>query len=590
MTKAREDLETRVLKLETEVLALRETIARLRSTTAPPAPPPQAPEVEDASEDLLTWVGKSSLLPRLATISFLLVLALTLRTVTDNGMIGKQVGAFLGMGYAALLIAASWWQYRRGSHLAPVFAACGGVLMFTIVVELQTRFHAISSMPAYLILLLTGAALGGISYCHQVALPVLVGSLGMCLAGVLIDYPNPFYPSLVILLLLANLLGAFATRLQRCSWLRWILLLVTATVVQVWALKLVRGLHRGGKGALAFSPEYFLPLLFLLFAAFLGVAVLAVLRRTSGRISRFDLALPTITAVWAHAAAAPVIYARFGNGLVLGWMGVFVAGVLLGFGVWLARRESAGVNAFAVAGTALGLLTLPAALESLLASLPFAGVFALLLAHWAQQWRNGFLRLLSYLVQIYACGTLLYLLWDAAAAGFVPSALAAGILAATAFWHFRWCRTHPPTEGAVFFSPFDRQDATAIFLLLAALANGFFLPRTTLYHALQLNGGDILAPFHGGQSVLINVTAAVLLWFSLRRRNREIRNVALLLTLIGAGKVFLFDLFSFRGAPLVLAVFSFGLTVSLLSLCLARWTRLAEDPPASAAKPPVTEA
>src|ERR1035437_7252030 len=58
----------------------------------------------DASEELLSWAGKSSLLQRLSTLCFLLVVALILRTIADSGLIDLQIGSLLGMGYASLLM------------------------------------------------------------------------------------------------------------------------------------------------------------------------------------------------------------------------------------------------------------------------------------------------------------------------------------------------------------------------------------------------------------------------------------------------------------------------------------------------------
>jgi len=62
------------------------------------------------------------------------------------------------------------------------------------------------------------------------------------------------------------------------------------------------------------------------------------------------------------------------------------------------------------------------------------------------------------------------------------------------------------------------------------------------------------------------------------RRDREVRNLAVLITLIGALKVFLFDLLGaagqgITGVPLVLSVFSFGAAVAVESLLLGRWPK-----------------
>ncbi len=88
-----------------------------------------------------------------------------------------------GMVYAALLVGAGWYSYRRGRHLAPIFTVCGAVLMYVIVGESHARFDALPSLGAYAILLLTGGVTATISYQTGRPLPVMVGTLGMGLAG-----------------------------------------------------------------------------------------------------------------------------------------------------------------------------------------------------------------------------------------------------------------------------------------------------------------------------------------------------------------------------------------------------------------------
>src|SRR3972149_3499852 len=75
------------LKMETAAVTVRPA-ARKASNTF---------EEGDASEELLSWIGKSSLLQRLSTLCFLLVVALILRTLTDSGLIDLQIGSLLGM-------------------------------------------------------------------------------------------------------------------------------------------------------------------------------------------------------------------------------------------------------------------------------------------------------------------------------------------------------------------------------------------------------------------------------------------------------------------------------------------------------------
>ena len=84
-----------------------------------------------------------------------------------------------------------------------------------------------------------------------------------------------------------------------------------------------------------------------------------------------------------------------------------------------------------------------------------------------------------------------------------------------------------------------------------------------------LNGQDI-------PHSLINVTAIVVLWLSLVRRNKELRNVAIVLIVIGAGKVFLMDMVSLKGMPLMISVFTFGLVAAFASFVIGCWNKAGE--------------
>ena len=72
--------------------------------------------------------------------------------------------------------------------------------------------------------------------------------------------------------------------------------------------------------------------------------------------------------------------------------------------------------------------------------------------------------------------------------------------------------------------------------------------------------------------------AAVLLLLSLVRRNEELRNVAVVVTVIGAGKVFLMDTMQLKGMPLMFSVFTFGLVAALASFVLGRWKKSVDSP------------
>jgi hypothetical protein len=540
----------------------------------------EADESPDPSEVLLSWVGRSSLLQRLSTVCFLLVVALVLRTLTDNGIIERQFGSATGMSYAAALMVMGWLRYRRGNPLAPVFTVCGTVLMFTIIVEVHARFGALPSVPAYILLMLTGLGSAVISYAYRAPTPVAVGNLGMCIAGAAIDYPDPFFPYMGIVLLTANLLGYFAARAHRFSWLRWILLLVTLFMIHLWGFKLGMALLSGEKPPPSLAPIWFLPILALFAAAFMVTAILGITRSLPGRISRFELALPTINVAWAFLLAQYVASAMGGSKALLGAVGVAAGVGHLAAALWLAGRDpkgARGANAFLFAGIVLLALALPAATDGILLALPILAAVALGAAVMSVKWRSGSVRLTSYLLQTSTAAALaVALLGTGTAPSFSLSAASAGVIACLGFFQYRWCRSRKPPEESAFFSRIDKGDFSAVAILLAALLNAFFMLRVLVHRllAMTLTPADLNNALPCSQSVIINLSAIVLMVIALVNRNREVRNAAILVTAIGAVNVFLYDLIRAHGMPLVISVLSFGLATAVESVILGRWQHL----------------
>ena len=541
-------------------------------TGEPPAKP-SAGEPDSFSEEMIQWASRASLFPRLATLCFLMVIALVLRTITDSGIVNTLLGMGLGMGYAAALMVAGWYQYRRDSSLAPVFVACGAILMSSIVVETHARFQSLPLVPAYWTLMATGAGMAFISRQFKAFLPVSVGTLGMCLAGAAIDYPDPFFPYLFMILLTANLLGYYAGTLKRCGWLRWTVLFVTLAMFYLWGLRLTAVAARKITAAPTLAPGWFVPVLTTVSIGFLTIALLGVVR-SRVQLSVFDFSLPTINAVGVYLAARIVVNEADGSALALSLVAVLFALLHFGAAFWLAMRKIEGVpgtNSFVVAGSVLLVLALPAALGGLLAA-PVLGIAALGLAVLSDRWGSGAIRATSYLLQVYAVVSLVpYFLADGFAAASLAGAVPAAVLASAALGHYRWCRRHAPPAGSPLFGNYDRHDVSGVVTLLAGLTASFFLIRGIAWHILAGRPGGADA-FPCSQSIIINLAALGLGLYAFRARNREIRNVAILVIAVGALKSTA-DLLGTKGLPLVLSVLSFGLAAAIQSVTLSRWQK-----------------
>ncbi|MBE0597948.1 MAG: hypothetical protein IH614_11825, partial [Desulfuromonadales bacterium] len=392
-----------------------------------------------------------------------------------------------------------------------------------------------------------------------------------------IDYPTPFFPYLGIVLLTANLLGYFAARAHRYSWLRWILLLVTLFMIHLWGFKLGMALLAGEKPPRALAPGWFLPLLALFSATYMIAAFLGIARSLPGKISRFELFLPTINVTWAFVLARYVVSAMGGSTILLGAVGVIAGAGHLTAAYWLAGRDprgARGANAFLLAGAVLLAFSLSVATNGIYLSLPLLAAVALGAAVMSVKWQSGSVRLTSYLLQTYAAAALTVALLDEGAAPSVwLRAVSAGGIACMGFVQYRWCRSRKPPEESTFFSRIDKGDLSAVAILLASLTSAFFMLRVILYHLLagSLAPSDVNNVLHGSQSVVINLSAIVLMSIALANRNRELRNTAILVTLIGAVNVFLYDLIRTHGMPLVMSVLSFGLATAVESVILGRW-------------------
>ena len=594
MTMEKAALEGRVEQLGAELQALHARVARIESLlAAPPLPQssrdalpaaaaqpsrPKEPEYgsEDVSEEILNWAGKAHLLTRLSTLCFLLVVALMLRTVTDNHLIDSLVGSLLGMGYAALLMLGGAYLYERKSPLAPVLASCGTCLMSIIVIETHARFASLPLVPAYLTLIVTGGGMTFISYRHRAFLPISLGTLGMCLAGAAIDYPHPYFPYLAMVLFAANVLGYFAAQLKSCAWLRWIVLVVTMAMVQLWGIRLGMILLRHERPTPDLAAPWFVPALLAFCALYLCLACAGIIRSSAQKISRFDFALPTMNALWGFSAAYYAVNAAGGSMLLLGLIGTLIAVGHLGVTVWLTGRKiegAPGTNSFAFAGAALAAVSLPVLTGSFLLSLPALCVLAFFMAILSRQWGNGGIRATAYLVQIYASLALaVSLQLNPAATADAEAALPSLLSAVITLYQYQWCRRYPPPSPSV-FSRFDPSDRSAVLLLLAALSSGFFAIKVVLLQTLTFyaNAQEAANILRCGDSMVINAAAAGIMIFSFYRGNKELRNVAILATLVGAVKVFLYDLLGAHGFPLVASIFTFGLAAALESVALGRW-------------------
>jgi hypothetical protein len=580
-------LELRVLELEGRVEELGRRLEALdgrvpaQTRAAAPArvePVPTAAVVpaDGAAEAAPGWSG-SSLLAKVSTVCFLLVIALGLRTVADSGAISPSVGALAGLAYAALLMLAGWVQYSRRSDLAPVFAVCGAVLLCSIVVETYAHFGSLPGAAAYLTLGGTALFMTALGERHRTPLPGVVGVLGVLVSGLALSVPHPSFAPLAALFLATSAAGVPVSRRLKGDWVGWASFALSALVLSIWAVRIrvsVSGADPAGPLA---GASWFPPLVWLFALFWLIQSLLGILRPPRPLPSLLSLALPSLGAAAAFSAGLQVAAVQ-GDARAHGVAGLLLAAALVGVAAWAGLRAGGGaaaLNAYAVAAVVLFAFGFSAATGSLLGALPLLSLTAFAFAVLSVRWASGGARLVSYLLQVIVALALAGTLLSGQESGASPALAAAAslVLALSALAHYRWCRRHAPAAGSLVFSFLGSGDRCALALLTASLAGGFFLLRTAAY--LLLGGGSPQSRdlFLGAQSLIINLSGVVLFALAARTRSRQLRSLAILLTLVGAAKTFLYDLIAVHGVPRLASVFSFGLLAAAASVVLGRWSR-----------------
>lgn len=532
-------------------------------------------------EGVLKKAGTGSLLPRVATVCFIMVIALILRTITDNEIIETQLGSMLGMGYATALILVGGWFYLKKSSLAPVFPACGLLLLFSIVIETHARFQSLSTVMAYVILIAAGVVLTAMGLRHRASFQLYSAALGSGLVGMTIDFPYPVYPLLAVIIFGGCVAAYIAWRAKICQSLRWTTLGLAVVFWAFWAYKLNVPAACDEPTAELLYLGWFLPTL-LLFWTFFTVTNIYRMATDKEDLGFFESLLPTVVGVGAFLAAWKVIVLWYGNTSWLGIVGILTGLAHLGVAAWLANRNKEGaIGSTTYTFAAVVLLSLGvASIFHPIWSVPVLSVSAYCMVRLASKWKSGGVRCTSYLFQLVA--VLVSLGTGVFAVDIrlpVVGGLLTGILMVMSFLHYHWSRKHsPPSMHSAFFSWLDKKDFSAVILLLAGLISGFFLLRLGFYQVLVRTAADFEFMFRGGQTVFINLGAVFLLLYAGSRKNKEILTIAIVIGVLGMFKSFIFDLFGIKGMPLVLSIFSSGVVAAVGSVVSSRWQGKKEKP------------
>ncbi len=583
------DNHDRLAILASEVALLRDHLATLAGRVADlekkrPAPLPEAVPAgaEPADEEgFWHWLGTSSMLPRLAAISFLLVVALTLRVLTDSGTLKLDFGSFLGITYTLALIAIGGRLLASGHRLGPVFPVCGAFLLYSIVLETHGRFDTLSSTASYALLALSVLLIVRLGIRHQLAGLTALGILGGCFSSLAIDFLYPVFPALLLFLLFVHVTASIAAvRQPASSWSRGLLFFATALVWLLWASRLRVLLVRQEAVPAELFGAWFLPLILAYAVTFL-VAPAMALRRAGKWPAIYDMFLPAAGVILTHAAAGAVGSHLLDHPTSLGVVALGLGGAHLAVAARLHRLglNNGGVCVFTSSGAIQLALALPALTGSMAVSLPIWALMAFGLTRLSGACEIGGIRLLSYLLQAAACvaGGFSGLFAVAGPERATGMAVAAFLAMMSGLQH-RWVRYHPITCSRGYFARIDPRDRSATILFLTTVLNAFLSLQIGAALFLATVGasteGDALS---GIQSVLINGSAIGLMLYGLGKRNSEFIIAAVAATMLGAVKVFGHDLLQDQGVARVVSIFTFGLVAAVGSVVMSRWQQLRRD-------------
>lgn len=584
MSDSHDDLKGAIDQLTSDVRSLARRVEKLERAAGnaqgvqaatvreAPAQPIALPEKESP------WSvgGVAALMSRGAVISLVLLLALVLRTLTDSGALGMKIGTMLGIGYATLLEAVGLLMYHRKSAFAPIFSISGALLLAAVVFETYALFGSISALPAYGFLAVAGGGMAVISRLYRVAIPVNVGTMAVMMAGVSLGFKSTDYFTLSLFLVAVNIMAFSAATLPRAGWLRVVVFIFTAVTIFLWGYKL-RFAVLSGAGTepaplLAGLNEFYaVTAFYLLF--YVTTPGAAIWRRVSGEIKPFDHILPSLAAPWAYLTCLMVVLASGSGQRILGVLGVAAATCLLGLAALKGSRtgtQSRGTTTFAFPAAVLLALSFRDVSGESVVALAILSWAALSLAWLSSRWESAGVRVTSYFLQITVLGASGLLLLFAPA-GDLPTATVASMTAtaAIAFTHYRLVRRNAPPEGSAYFKRFDTRDLSGAAPLLVSVCTGFLAIRAVLFTFLSASFGA----FQASETIAINTGALVLFMAARVRNNPEVKWMAVLVTILGGGKVFLYDLFRVKGVPVVLSVLSFMVAAAAGSWVLGKWPR-----------------
>ena len=569
-------LTQRVEELSRELERVKE---RLTALEREPAPLPGSGDTPSVSVTPPVSPGKgvslggaSVVFGRTAVASFLLVVALVLRTLADSSLLAMAHGIWLGLVYAVLVSGAGWVLFWRRAGQAPTFCITGAAMLGAVLLEGVFRHQVVTLPVAYGLLVAVAVGTGwtlrdrsGSWTLWAVGLLLLGTGGGLMVAQP--PWPWPVVLTLVGCAMAGRTRSGPGRALFRAG--AWLTLMA---LWGAWGLALSGALRSGAPVPLRLAPGWFEGGLVATVLYFTGSSLLEAVRRPRRWLDAFDASLLPLTLGWMHLVAMWVVPRVSGAVHWLGWVELCGAGLALAAAERLGRagKGAAGPGLLSVGAAVLLFLGLPMVLGGWVAVALWAAA-AHGLARLSQRWQSGGARLASYLLPVagsaygwFAPG----LAPDGSSGGI--AGLVFGVAAGAAVLQYSGQQRREVPGRSWFFTTVDRRDDTGTLPLLAAVAFGVLALRAGLHPLLGSFLAEPAEALSSAQSVLLSLSALGLVAVGQGRGDARVRGAGVLVLVVAGVRVFGFDLLASRGLPLVFSVLGFGVAAGGAALALRR--------------------
>ena len=565
-------IESRIRALEDQVFLLSKrmdelteamhAVGAMRGSSSPGATTFHAfhstnPEGDASSlESSLDRLFRSDLFMHLATLCYVLVVALVLRIITENQLIPIPLGIFLGISYCAGLVLWSLLPHRGADSTARTIGVTGLIVLGLLVFEAHHNFHQISLFTAFFLLL--AAMFAAVTVGWKYDTPV-VGWMGLLLPPILffvMGYPEAEKGWGFTFLALATACAFGGESILRLWPARGALGIMVLLALFSWNRDLYRFFYDHSQSpfvtpaflwtTLAFAGLYLVPSLFA-----------AWIKRS---LSYFEKVAPSASvSVAYYFSECEQLRRGLDQGLYAS-LGLLASALLLtiGFGFGVRNRpQGYGLRTFLCAGVVLLILSSTDVLHSVESQTLLWSLCAVAFLWLAMYFECPDLRFLSFL--LHAVVFLIVSLKSALtySESHPWATMLSCYLGVAMLFHYGMGRFGARGSGSERLQGSDR---FAMVLLVCSLMSFYYFGRNVL---IGIAGVSPLTTCL--QSTWLTLLASITFFEGTRGHNRDFEITGFLAFGVAGSKVFIWDVWMGVGHYFAVSVFFFGALAGICS-------------------------